>query len=156
MNNINEFEAFIRQEFVYKQNLISVIQNGGHQQVHRYQELAQRYTGCSIKLEGMERYSRELAIKCAGLKIYYDHTGPVTCHAYRAYPGSESFPSHSDPMPVFLEVVEGVKHMIIDGEWYELHAGDHKFIPAGTPHEAVNQDDSLMLSFGLEDYLCST
>lgn len=156
MQSIDEFEAYISREFVYQHNLLSVIHNGQHYLVHDHKTLIHKYQGCSIKLEGMERYSKEQAIKCAGLKIYYDHTGPVTCHAYRAYPGSASFGSHSDPMPVFLEVVEGVKHMIVGGEWHELAQGHTLYIPAGTPHEAVNQDDSLMLSYGFEDYLCNT
>ena len=120
MHSINEFEAFIGQEFVYRHNLISVIQNGGHYLVHNHAELLKRYNGCAIKLEGLERYSRELAIKCAGLKILYDHPGPVTCHAYRSFPGSESFGQHRDPMPVFLDVIEGTKNMIVAGEWHTL------------------------------------
>jgi mannose-6-phosphate isomerase-like protein (cupin superfamily) len=153
MHSINEFEAFIGQEFVYRHNLISVIQNGGHIHVHNHAELLKRYNGCAIKLEGLERYSRELAIKCAGLKILYDHPGPVTCHAYRSFPGSESFGQHRDPMPVFLDVIEGTKNMIVAGEWQTLQAGQTLYIAANTPHEAINQDDSLMLSFGLESYM---
>ena len=153
MNSIDEFEAFIGREFVYQHNLISIIKNSQHHLVYSYDQLKKTYNGCSIKLEGLERYSRELAIKCAGLKIYHDHTGPVNCHAYRAYPGSESFGRHTDPMPVFLEVIEGTKNLIVDGEWHTLESGQTLFIPANTPHEAINQDDSLMLSFGLESYL---
>ena len=156
MHSINEFEAFIGREFVYRHNLISVIQNGGHYLVHNHAELLKRYNGCAIKLEGLERYSRELAVKCAGLKIMYDHFGPMTCHAYRAFPGSESFGLHSDPMPVFLEVIEGTKNMIVNSEWHTLQAGDTLYIPANTPHEAINQDDSLMLSFGLESYMADS
>lgn len=153
MRSVNEFEAFIGREFVYKHNLVSVIKNSGHYLVHSHAELLKLYHGCSIKLEGLERYSRELAIKCAGLKIMYDHPGPMTCHAYRAFPGSESFGQHCDPVPVFLEVIEGTKNMIVDNQWHTLQAGDTLLIPANTPHEAINQDDSLMLSFGLESYL---
>lgn len=153
MRDISEFEAFIGREFVYRHNLISVIQNGGHFLVHNHAELSKLYNGCSIKLEGLERYSRELAVKCAGLKIMYDHAGPMTCHAYRAYPGSESFGLHSDPMPVFLEVIEGTKNMIVDNEWHTLQAGDTLYISANVPHEAINQDDSLILSFGFESYM---
>ena len=56
-------------------------------------------------------------------------------------------------MPVFLEVIEGTKNLIVDGEWHTLESGQTLFIPANTPHEVINQDDSLMLSFGLESYL---
>jgi quercetin dioxygenase-like cupin family protein len=56
-------------------------------------------------------------------------------------------------MPVFLAVVEGTKNLIVDSKWHTLEAGENLFIPANTPHEAINQDDSLMLSFGLESYL---
>lgn len=153
MNSINEFEAFIGREFVYQHGLISVVQNGGHHTVFSRTDLVKRYNGCTIKLEGLERYSKELAIKCAALKIYYSHPGPVTCHAYRAFPGSESFGLHTDPMPVFLEVIEGTKNMIVNGEWHTLETGDTLFVPANTPHEAINQDESLMLSFGLESYM---
>lgn len=153
MNNINEFEAFIGREFVYQHNLISVVQNGQHHLVFSRSDLKKLYNGCTIKLEGLERYSKELAIKCAALKVYYDHLGPVTCHAYRAWPGSESFGLHTDPMPVFLEVIEGTKNMVINDQWHTLEAGDTIYIPANTPHEAINQDESLMLSFGLESYM---
>lgn len=153
MHSINEFEAFIGREFVYQHNLMSVIKNGGHYLVHDHAQLSKLYNGCSIKLEGLERYSRELAVKCAGLQIMYDHTGPMTCHAYRAFPGSESFGQHSDPVPVFLEVIEGTKNMIVAGEWHTLEVGDTLYIPANVPHEAINQDDSLMLSFGFESYM---
>jgi quercetin dioxygenase-like cupin family protein len=56
-------------------------------------------------------------------------------------------------MPVFLDVIEGTKNMIVAGEWQTLRAGQTLYIAANTPHEAINQDDSLMLSFGLESYM---
>jgi quercetin dioxygenase-like cupin family protein len=42
--------------------------------------------------------------------------------------------------------------MSVDGKIVDLHPGQEVFIPANTPHEALNDEESLMLSFGLEDF----
>jgi mannose-6-phosphate isomerase-like protein (cupin superfamily) len=101
----------------------------------------------------MEKYNRVIFAKSQELALQLNHAGPVTCHAFRAYPNSVSFGIHTDPDDVYLFVTEGLKTIEIDGKYIQLGAGQSILIPANTPHQAHNTHSSLMLSFGLEKFM---
>ena len=102
----------------------------------------------------MEKYNSEIHNYCRHLVDIRKHNGPVTCHAFRAYPNSASFNLHTDPDDVFLYVTQGVKTIQLEDRYIVLGVGESLLIPANTPHRALNEDASLMLSFGLEKFMC--
>ena len=153
MLTLDEFHAFIERDLVYEQKLISIIDYQGRQiLLDSLGQLHSNY-GKTIKVEGMEKYNLKIFQKCKSIAKKYNHKGPVTCHAFRAFENSGTFPMHTDPDDVLLYVVWGKK--IIKFEKYDIviKKGGKYFIPANTPHRAVNEKSSLMLSFGLEKFL---
>lgn len=150
MNSLAEFESFVQQPLVYEQRLISIINDQG-QQIY-LEDLGQLHANLNhtIKLEGMERYSPELWARCQALSARYNK--PVTCHVFRSQEWSHSFPTHTDPDDVLLQVIAGTKVMEVQNIERILQAGDTYFIPANTPHRAINRSSSLMLSFGIENF----
>lgn len=114
---------------------------------------AVKHSKKAFKIEGYEKLNLNLFDECRYLAEHFKHHGPVTCHLFRSPKASESFPTHTDPDDVVLYMVSGSK--VIEGSQGEvlLEAGDILYIPAGTPHRAINTADSIMLSFGLERFL---
>ncbi|MND22219.1 hypothetical protein D3C81_144650 [compost metagenome] len=106
-----------------------------------------------IKIEGYERLNRTLFQTCKDLAEIMQHDGPVTCHLFKSPAESVSFPVHTDPDDVYLYMVEGSKHLILDKVVHRLERWDSLLIPRDTPHKAVNFKSSLMLSFGLERFI---
>jgi mannose-6-phosphate isomerase-like protein (cupin superfamily) len=153
MLKLNDVIEFIHNPLPYEQKLVSIINIKGEQiPLDSFNELygAENKT---IKIEGMERYSSIVYNQCQHYKDIYSHNGPATCHAFIAQEGSPSFGMHTDPDDVVIHCCEGRKSMIIDGQYIIIEQGNHVFIPANTPHQALNDYFSLMLSFGLEKYL---
>jgi hypothetical protein len=74
-----------------------------------------------------------------------------TCHVFYARPNSPSFDLHSDPVDLILQVTYGSKTLTINGESITAHSGHSLFVPANTPHRVTNLDESIMLSWGLND-----
>lgn len=74
-----------------------------------------------------------------------------TIHAFRYWESSPSFPDHTDPVDVVIEVQEGAKIMIVDNIKYDLRQFETVVIPANTPHRAVNEKEGLMFSYGMYD-----
>lgn len=109
-----------------------------------------------IPVEIVDRYIAEghYTVKVEGLEGMYDisqiTSKPHTVHMYVSPGGAISFPKHTDPYPVFIHVLEGVKVMEVDGEIKTIHQGDTLEIPANTPHRALNEYDSVMLSIGYD------
>lgn len=153
MITLDEFHHFIEQNLVYEEQLISIIDDQGKQIfLDNLGQLHSNY-GKTIKVEGMEKYNSKIFKKCKFLAKKYSHIGPVTCHAFRSFDNSISFPMHTDPDDVYLHVVWGQKKIQFDNFEVQLKKGDRFLIPANTPHKAVNEKPSLMLSFGLEKFL---
>ena len=98
----------------------------------------------------MERYSLAIYNKCNWYKVKYSHPGAVTCHAFIAQENSPSFKMHTDPDDVIIYCFDGEKHMIVDGKNIIIKQGEEYFIPAETPHMALNTKNASTLSFGLE------
>jgi mannose-6-phosphate isomerase-like protein (cupin superfamily) len=152
MITLYDFENFIHTNLVYEQKLISVIDKESRQiYVDNLKELYE-YPSCTIKLEQMEKYNKEIFNYCQFLAKNYSHQGPITCHLFRSLKGSKSFGLHTDPDNVIILCIEGIKDIVVDNIKYKLKPQDSLFIPANTPHEAINEENSLMLSFGLEKF----
>jgi len=151
--SLSDFESLVYHPYPYEQKLVSVIDQKGRQILVESFGALSNYADCTVKIEGLERYSYDIDQFCQQLKLKFSHSGPITCHAFRAGKNSSSFGLHKDLENVYLLVVDGTKHMMYNNKMYELNQGDDLFIPAGTPHQAVNNCDSLMLSFGLESYI---
>ena len=152
MITLYDFENFIHTNLVYEQKLISVIDKESRQiYVDNLKELYE-YPSCTIKLEQMEKYNKEIFNYCQFLAKKYSHQGPITCHLFWSLKGSKSFGLHIDPDNVIILCIEGIKDIVVDNIKYKLKPQDSLFIPANTPHEAINEENSLMLSFGLEKF----
>lgn len=149
MLSIEEFEKFIQNDIVYQQRLLYYIDDQGKQ--NPIDSLGQLHSvyGKTIKMEGAERLNKSIH----GLCNSFGYIGPVTCHIFRSFPGSVSFPEHTDPDDVLLLMTSGTKDIIIRDNRITLEQGKQFFINAGTPHRIINNDNSLMLSIGFERYL---
>jgi mannose-6-phosphate isomerase-like protein (cupin superfamily) len=153
MISLLEFENFVHSKLVYEQNIISVIDEDGKQIYLNSLGDLYKYNACTIKIEQMEKYNQSIFNFCKELAIKYNHDGPVSCHAFRAFKDSVSFGLHTDPDDVIILGVAGIKWMNIDSKEHCIGPNQSVLIPANTPHEALNKEDSLMLSFGLEHFL---
>ena len=150
---LNEVVEFIHNPLSYKQHLVSIINDRGMQIPLNHSSELYEDKPKTIKVEGMERYSKGIWDKCCEFAVEYNHHGPVTCHAFIAQINSPSFDMHTDPDDVIIVCCEGKKTMMVDGTYIVLEAGEHVHIPANTPHQALNEYAALTLSFGLENYL---
>lgn len=101
----------------------------------------------------MERYSAGIYEQCLLYKTKHNHDGAVTCHGFIAQENSPSFDMHTDPDDVIIYCVDGEKSLIIADKYISIKAGEEVFIPADTPHMALNEKSAFTLSFGLEKFL---
>jgi mannose-6-phosphate isomerase-like protein (cupin superfamily) len=148
MISIEEFNFFITQTLPYEEKIINVIDDYGRQiTLDNFSQL-KKFENKTIKLESMERYSEKIYNHCKS----FNHFGPVTCHVFRSFANSISFPVHTDPCDIFLYVSYGEKNMVIDGREIIIKSEENFYIPKNTPHRALNKKESIMLSFGLEDF----
>lgn len=153
MLKLNEVVEFIHNPLAYEQKLVSIINTKGEQiLLSSFSELYSSEPS-TIKVEGMEKFSRKVWNMSHYYALKHNHSGPVTCHAFIAKENSPSFGLHTDPDDVVIYCAEGVKTMEIDGEYIQLAPGQDVLIKANTPHKALNTHHSLMLSFGLEKFL---
>ena len=74
-----------------------------------------------------------------------------TIHAFRYWENSPSFPVHTDPVDVIIEVHEGEKDIEVNGLNHNLRRYETVVIPANTPHRAMNKSEGLIFSYGLSD-----
>lgn len=153
MLSYSEFEKFVLSNYALEEKIVNAIDDNGRQIVIESVSQFLFYHGCTIKIQSMEKYNLVIYQKCQELIKKFNHNGPVTCHAFRAYPNSVSFKIHTDPDDVYLLVTEGIKTIEINGKYIQLKTGDFVYIPANTPHQAHNTHSSLMLSFGLEKFM---
>jgi mannose-6-phosphate isomerase-like protein (cupin superfamily) len=90
----------------------------------------------TIKVEGIE--------KIAGWE-------DGTIHAFRYWENSPSFEEHTDPVDVILQVQEGAKLIEVNGIEKYISEEEVWWIPANTPHKALNTVEGLMFSYGVSD-----
>ena len=89
-------------------------------------------------------------LKVEGIELICDFT-EGTIHAFRYWENSPSFGEHTDPVDVILQVKQGGKLIEINGEEKYLEEEDTWWIPANTPHRALNTVEGLMFSYGVSD-----
>lgn len=154
----SELLAFAYHPIAYEQRLVNIVVPDGRQVLLLSpSELASHPLNptnapVTIKIEGMERYSNQLWEQAQELAFRYGHDGPITCHAFISPVNGATFGIHTDPDNVIIYCVEGTKTMEIEGDLYRLQPGEYVYIPYDTPHRAINEHFSVMLSFGLERY----
>lgn len=155
MMTTSEAYEFLSHTLLYEQKLVRAIDTHHLQHdVNDFGELIRyRSNGCSIKVEGMERFSVDIFNQGRLYSKSYLHDGPVTCHMFISPAGSPSFPMHTDPDHVIIHCCEGIKRMKIQDDIIDLHPGSYVYIPYNTSHMAMNEYDALTLSFGLERFL---
>lgn len=152
MISSDEVLAFIMQALPYEQKIVSYIDKNHFQhQANKFSDI-HSLSEITLKLEGMEKYSKRIWDHCKLLAIQKNFTGPVSCHLFLAQKGSPSFGRHTDPDDVIIWCTEGIKSLYVEDKRYDLRAGSSVSIPANTPHEIINEDSSVMLSFGFENY----
>lgn len=152
MLQLNDVVEFIHNPLAYEQKLVYKINTKGEQiLLSSFSELYE--DNVTIKVEGFEKYSANIWNRAKYYALKNNHSGPITCHVFVAHPKSPSFPMHTDPDDVIIYCAEGKKTLIVDGEYIILEAGQDVLIPANTPHQAINDEFALTLSFGLEKYL---
>lgn len=153
MLSYDEFDSFCLTDYAIEEKIINVIDLEGRQVVIESLAQLMSYDKCTIKAQCMEKYNQEIFDYCKNLAVTYDHHGPVTCHVFRSFEKSLSFPLHTDPDDVILVMLEGEKTIELDGKLVALSKGEQLRIPANFPHRAINDKESLMLSFGLEKFM---
>lgn len=89
-------------------------------------------------------------IKVEGVELQCDWPNG-TIHAFRYWECSPSFLEHTDPVDVVLEVKDGAKVIEVNGSEIYLEKNDVWWIPANTPHRALNSVEGLMFSYGVSD-----
>lgn len=160
-------EEVLSSAYPYEQGLVKIIlgEEGSLTANHYGQVLS--YPKHAIKIEGYERLNQKLWYQCRDMAKYYSHRGPLSAHLFLSPKDSHSFPLHTDPDDVILIMLKGRKVIEVDGERIELvdtpvdslRAGSAGapirvlYMPAGTPHRAINTEDSIMLSIGLDAYM---
>jgi mannose-6-phosphate isomerase-like protein (cupin superfamily) len=153
MFSIYKVMEILYNDLIYEQRLVSYIDEDGLQHyANSFPEIL-RKNRISIKIEGMEKFSRHYFEYGKKLANQYGHNGPVTCHLFYAKENSPSFGMHTDPDDVIIYCVEGKKTMIIEDVYTVIEPGEEVYIPRGTLHQALNEYEALTLSYGLERFI---
>lgn len=139
--------------YPYQQKLVKQITSEyGAKELRNTKELFE-HPELALKIEGYEKLNPTMFNTCLNLAKHLGHSGPVTCHLFKSPKGSLSFPKHTDPDDVVIHMVSGSKVFHTGQGDITVECGDTYFIPRGLQHQAINTEDSILLSFGLELYL---
>jgi mannose-6-phosphate isomerase-like protein (cupin superfamily) len=153
MISSEELLGFLTHKLPYEQKIVSFVNRFGMQYyVNKFTDIP-NLEDITIKVEGMEKYSKEIWDFCIRSAKKNNFSGPVTAHCFFAHKGSPSFGNHTDPDDVLIYCTEGIKTLYVNDKYYELRQGESVFIPADTPHEITNKYKSVMLSIGFERFL---
>jgi len=152
-------EEFVVTEDCFKNNDVSIIDNDGLQHyldnkeymIYLSQITAAIATGnTTIKIEQFEDFMN--TEKNLMLPLVVKEVGDdFTAHAFYNQANSGTFGIHTDPVDVFIQCLAGVKHLEVEG--YEMFLGPHEiaYVPANTPHRALNKEKALVVSYGIYD-----
>lgn len=146
-------DQFFSSSHPYEQQLVKYIENDKSYVAFGPMDYLEHGETKPIKVEGYERLNFTMFQECRRLAAHFSHDGPVSCHLFLSPKDSKSFIMHTDPDDVIIHVVQGRKVFESPAGQIELSAGDSLLIPRGTYHRAINVDSSIMLSFGLEQFL---
>ena len=140
-----DFEDYILSEEAYMVDRTFYIDKSG-KDVKIISDTYEEYLG-KVQVVLAEEYN---TIKVEGIERQVDWD-KGTIHAFRYWPNSPSFAEHKDPVDVILEVKQGSKLMEVQGSEIFLEENDIWYIPANTPHRALNNSEGLMFSYGVSD-----
>jgi hypothetical protein len=154
-----EVESWLTFPLLYEEQLVKYITDDI--KVHTAKSFADIMDGRNktIKIEGVERISPAVYEQTLKIRELTQHKGPITCHLFWAQAGSPSFPMHTDPYIVILEIIDGTKKMLWEsnGKIYpyilKKNCNTPFVIPSMARHMAVNEHESIMLSFSTEGFL---
>lgn len=136
----------------YEQGLVKVVRNDASYTLNSPSEYVEQMDH-PIKIEGYERLNEIMHRECKCLSAWFKHFGHVSCHLFLSPKDSKSFSMHTDPDDVVVHMVKGRKLFESPEGTMTLEAGESIVIPRNHPHRAINVEDSIMLSFGLELFL---
>lgn len=111
-----------------------------------------------IKTNGIEHYSPYMAriAKYILDLVECDDTSHITLHVFESKDTTQSFPMHTDPADVVLCMLAGSKTLNLDTDTgvlaHKVSPDTPLYIPMNVPHEAINHEDNIMLSIGIERY----
>ena len=94
--------------------------------------------------------ANKATIKVEQVEQWYGYTDR-TAHAFYNAANGPSFDTHTDPIDVLIECLDGKKTLEIDGGTVVLGPHDKVLIPANTAHRALNYEKALMISYGISD-----
>lgn len=155
--NVNEkdldLEALLQSPYSYEEGLIKLVEHGEIADVYGYTDILAKEGQAIVKVEGLEKLNVKLFESCRELGTVFGHSGPITCHLFRSPMGAESFSMHTDPDDVVIYMVKGQKVFEHDHGTVLVKEGEALSIPRGERHRAINIEDTLMLSFGLERFI---
>lgn len=146
-------DQFLESPHPYEQGLVKYIENDKSYGTFGPMDYLERCDTHPIKIEGYERLNWVMFRECQRLARHFNHDGYVSCHLFLSPKDSKSFTMHTDPDDVVIHMVDGRKVFESPDGRIVLSAGDTLLIPRGTHHRAINVDSSIMLSFGLEQFL---
>ena len=109
-----------------------------------------------VKIQGVEHWDRAMVQTCNALEEKVN--GTVDAHLYLAPSNGGSFGLHTDPNDVFVHVLHGRKQFELPEHnlTVDLEPGDWLYIPKNAQHKGFSLTNSIMLSFGVRDYLADT
>ena len=148
-----DIDRFLTSPHPYEQLLVKFIDNDKSYGINSPIEYLEHCDSKPIKIEGIERLNRTMFKECGRLAGHYGHNGYVSCHLFLSPKDSISFNMHTDPDDVIIHMVKGSKVFESPTTTILLREGDSLYIPRDSHHRAINTDDSIMLSFGLEQFL---
>lgn len=139
-----EFENFLLSKDCFKNHDVSCIDRDGNQHYVKAESYPEYQGTVSILLVTdntikIEQYEKQFG--------YTDRTA----HIFYNKANGPSFGVHTDPVDVLIECLDGVKTMEVEGKEISLEPHDTLFIPANTPHRALNYEKALMISYGIND-----
>jgi mannose-6-phosphate isomerase-like protein (cupin superfamily) len=142
--NFVEFENFVLSEECFSNQDVSYIDTEGKQhyvnQEEYYSYLA-KITQLIISENTIKVEQFEKVLGCED----------KTAHAFYNKLNGPSFGIHEDPVDVLIECLDGKKWMEVEGKEIVLEPRDTLYIPANTPHRALNYEKALMISYGIND-----
>lgn len=145
-------DEMLSNPYPYEQGLVKYIRNNGSFTANSPMDVVNN-PDVPIKIEGYEYLNRTMYKECGRLADHFNFDGRVTCHLFLSSKGSLSFDMHTDPDDVVVYMVEGSKTFVFDNRSVTLSEGDILSIPKNLPHQAINDEASIMLSFGLESFI---
>ena len=138
------FENWLLTEDCFENHDVSHIDVNGKQHYLKHSEYMGYLGEITVLIANKATIKVEQVEKWFG---YMDRTA----HAFYNAANGPSFDTHTDPIDVLIECLDGRKTLEIDGEEVVLEPHDKVLIPANTEHRALNYEKALMISYGIGD-----